>query len=175
MDLRKGNKRMKYLGVFCLIGMVAFGLLGISYSSFQQNSGVAGGITTGIWDSVNYASIDVSAAPNCTLISQDARTFTLKIHFSDSLNGYSGSVSCPIANTGTIPVIVDTVQITKTGPSGDPSGTDLYVGSTGVLVTPNNTLVKVNRLELAGLILSGNPCAGDYYVKVAFTTKLFNR
>ncbi len=171
---------MKYLGILLLAMLAASGATGVSYANWQQDIVVAGTVETGDWTSADYAAIDATAAPDCTLDSQSIRSVTFKIHFKDnSRHSYSGYIVCPVVNNGTIPVVVDTVQvskmqITESGPDRDPSAADLSVTPTGALVEADHALIDAGRSVLAGVSLSGNPHKGDYYVTVSFATALFN-
>jgi hypothetical protein len=167
---------VKYLGIICLVLVVAFGAMGVGYANYQQDLTVTGRIQTGSWNMANYAVIDVTGAPDCTVESIAERTFTIKYHSKDNnRHEYSGSVICPISNNGTIPFIIDNVQITIFGPDRDPSSTNLQVIPTGALVQDNHIKVDAGSTYPSGLVISGDPYKGDYYVTVTFTTKLFNQ
>jgi hypothetical protein len=168
---------MKYLGAILLVLIATLGIMGVSYASWQKDMVIAGSVETGSWNSAEYTSVDLSGAPNCSIESQSAREITFRVHFkNNNRKPYEGSITFPIANDGTIPVQIDTVQITKVGPDKrDPSADDLIVTAWGALDESSHIFIGSQCLETAGLTLSGNPDKDDYFVTVSFTTKVFNR
>jgi hypothetical protein len=168
---------MKYLGAILLVLIATLGITGVSYASWQKDMVISGSIETGNWNAADYSSVDLSGAPNCTIESQSAREITFKVHFkNNNRKPYEASIVLTIANDGTIPVQIDTVQITKVGPDKrDPSADDLIVSASGALDESSHVLIGSQCLETAGLTLSGNPDKDDYFVTVSFTTKVFNQ
>jgi hypothetical protein len=169
-------RQIKFISLLLLALLAALGTMGVGYGSWQQGMGVTGSVQPGTWNSADFASIEISGAPDCTIESISEKSVTFKIHFKDnSRHDYSGSIVCPIINGGTVPVLIDTVQITKIGPDKrDPSAGNLTVTATGALVESNHQFLGSHRLEQAGLMLSGNPYKGDYLITVSFTTVPFN-
>jgi hypothetical protein len=165
---------VKYLGIICLVLIIALGAIGVSYASYQQDLVVEGDVRTGTWDLADYSSVDLSGAPNCTIESQSAREITFKVHFKcNNRKPYEGSIVFPIVNDGTIPVQIDSVNITVIGPDKrDPLAEDLIVAASGALDESNHMFIDSGSQEMAELTLSGNPDKEDYFVTVSFTTKI---
>jgi hypothetical protein len=165
---------VKYLGIICLVLVLAMGVIGVGYSRYTQDLTVNATVTFGDWNAADFSSIDVSGASDCTLVSQAEKTFTIKYLSKDNnRHPYTGAIVCQVTNSGTIPVIIDTVQVTVTGPDRDPLSTNLKASSGGALLESDHIRVDAGQTIDAGVSISGNPYKGDYLITVSFTTKVF--